>query len=168
MQKSECRSKNAQFKPGLLLHSDFLILHSNFSLLHSGRLDRRHRKLGFVVANEDRDQPCWIFVAHIGEYLVHAIWRLVKILSTFVDGFRLSFDFVAKRAGGDMTNHRAGMAMRRRRLSWRNLDIADKHPQMIAIHCWKLMRIRRFGCAGGARRALCDEPDGRHYKQCSY
>src|SRR5436189_51641 len=117
IKKSECRSKPGLNCAFLLVHSDFLILHSNFSLLHSWRLDRRHRKLGFVVANEDRDQPCWIFVAHIGEYLVHAIWRLVKILSSFVDGFRLSFDLVAKRAGGDMTNHRAGMAMRRRRLS---------------------------------------------------
>jgi len=57
-----------------------------------------------VLAHEDRDQPRRIFVAHIGEYLVHAIWGLVKILSSFVDGFRLSFDFVAKRAGGDMPN----------------------------------------------------------------
>jgi hypothetical protein len=135
-------------------------------LLHSGRLDPRYRKLGFMIANEDRDQARWVFFAHICEYLMHAIWRLVKILSSFVDRFRLSFDFVAEGPTGDVTDDCAGMAMSRGCFARRYFDIPHKHAEMIAIHRWKLMRIRRLRCAGGgARRVLCPQFNGNRYKQ---
>src|SRR5438477_620788 len=109
-------------------------------------LNRRHRKLGFVIADEDRDQPCRIFAAHICEYFVHPVWGFIKILTSAVDRLRISFDLVAERAGGNMPDHCAGMAVRRRRFARRYFDVADKHAEVIAIHGGKLMRIGLLAC----------------------
>src|SRR5262249_52563817 len=125
----------------------------------------RQRKLGFMIANEDSNQAGRFFVARVGEYLVHAIWRFIKILASLVDGLGLSFDFVPEGSPGDVTNHCARMAVRRRRLARRYFDIGHKQSEMVAIHGRKLMRISRFGWWGtrcGICRALSAQVGSQH------
>ena len=94
---------------------------------------RRHGQWRFMVANEEGDQLCRLFVAGIGRYLMDAVWRLVKAFPRLEYGLGAALHLEANRTLGHISDHGAGMAVRFVCLARRVVYFDDGGAQMAAI-----------------------------------